>query len=177
LINNHRKPRTLSLWCCTGGTKKIKINNPFLILCSKNSSTLRTWLRKLSQTLESLRDSEIHAKRWKRRRFGGRSGAGKALGRRGLTKPDDGGGIRRVRARAARHCTGRWAPDAGFSGRCFGLRLVSTGRTSPDAAGTLFLRPVSAVWHTHSTGRTEAASGASSGAPLSTFSTKHHIRI
>jgi len=48
---------------------------------------------------------------------------------------------------------------------------LSTGRTSPDVAGTLFLRPVSAILQTHDTGRTETASGASSGAPLSPFST------
>ena len=77
-----------------------------------------------------------------------------------------------------RHCTGRWAPDAGFSVRCFRSHQVSTGRTAPDAEGTLFQRPVSAVWHTHRTGRSEAASGASSGAPLSTFfSTKHYVRL
>jgi len=48
---------------------------------------------------------------------------------------------------------------------------LSTRRTSPDAVGTLFLRPVSAVQQTHRTGRTETASGASSGAPLGPFST------
>ena len=47
------------------------------------------------------------------------------------------------------HITRRWPPDAGFSVRCPRARVVSTGRTSPDAAGILFLRPVSAVWHTH----------------------------
>ena len=65
------------------------------------------------------------------------------------------------------------APDAGFSVRCFRSRQVSTGCTSPDAAGTLFLRPVSAVWHSQRTGRTETASGA----PLSTFSTLHYARL
>ena len=131
MINNHRKPRTLSLWCCKGGTEKIEINNPFLILCSKNSSTLRTWLRKLTQTLESLRDSEIHAKRRKGRRFGGGSGAGKALGRRGLTKPDDGGGIRRARARAAQRDSGEKEekPPAKPSGR----GLYAPAARSPDA--------------------------------------------
>ena len=65
------------------------------------------------------------------------------------------------------HHTRRWPPDAGFSVRCPMARQVSTGRTSPDAAGTLFLRPVSAVWHSQRTGRIKTASGA----PLSTFST------
>ena len=69
------------------------------------------------------------------------------------------------------------APDAGLSVRCFRSHQVSTGRTTPDAAGTLFLRPVHAIWYTHRTGRSEAASGASSGAPLSTFPTKHHVRL
>jgi len=52
-----------------------------------------------------------------------------------------------------------------------GHAWLSTGRTSSDAVGTLFLRPVSAFLHTHRNGRTKIASGASSGAPLSHFST------
>jgi len=56
-----------------------------------------------------------------------------------------------------------------------GHAWLRTGRTSPDAAGTLFLRPVSANQHTHHTGRTETASGASSGAPLGAFPTLNFV--
>jgi len=68
-------------------------------------------------------------------------------------------------------------PDAGLSVRCPRARLVSTRLTSPDAAGTLFLRPLSANLHTHRTGRTETAFGASSGAPLGAFSTLKFARL
>jgi len=46
---------------------------------------------------------------------------------------------------------------------------MSTERTSPDDAWTLFLRPVSAIWQTYRTGSPETASGAASDAPLSPF--------
>ena len=52
-----------------------------------------------------------------------------------------------------------------------GHAWISTGRTSLDAVGTLFLRPVSAVQQTHRTRRSAGGSGASSSAPLATFST------
>jgi len=54
-----------------------------------------------------------------------------------------------------------------------GHAWLSTGRTTPDATGTLFLRPVSAVQHTHSTRRTETASGA----PLGPFSTWNFAQL
>ena len=73
---------------------------------------------------------------------------------------------------AIRHCTGRWPPDGGFSVWCFRSRQVSTGRCRDTVPAS-----VSAVWHTHRTGHTEAASGALFGAPLSTFSTKHYVRL
>jgi len=72
------------------------------------------------------------------------------------TKDFDGGGTR-ARARSVLGCGRRKElPESrprgagymrlicGLSVRCPRARLVSTGRTSPDAAGTLFLRPVSA---------------------------------
>ena len=82
--------------------------------------------------------------------------------------PDASGDHRTHAQRGFQNCG---PPDAGLSVRCPRARLVSTGRSSPDDAGTLFLRSVSAIRQTHRTGRTETASGAASGAPLSPFST------
>jgi len=48
-------------------------------------------LKRLTQTLESLRDSEIHAKRRRRRGFGDGSGARARSEAAGITD-DDGGG-------------------------------------------------------------------------------------
>jgi len=58
-----------------------------------------------------------------------------------------------------------------------GHAWLSTGRTTPDATGTLFLRPVSAVQHTHRTGRTETTLSASSGVPLGPFSTWNFAQL
>jgi len=52
-----------------------------------------------------------------------------------------------------------------------GHAWMSTERTSPDAAGTLLLRLVSAVQQTHRTRYSAGESGASFGAPLVPFST------
>jgi len=74
------------------------------------------------------------------------------------------------------------SPDDGhrtlsLASGALGHAWLSTGRTSPDATGTLFLRPVSAFQQAHHTGRTTAASGASSGALLSSFSTSNFARL